>query len=173
MDKFGIYIVPVTVCLIVLFGLVKGVPVFDAFVTGAKEGASSCFAILPSLVGLIMAVSMLSASGALDLFSSFIAPAALALGLPPEVMPLALLRPVSGSGSTALLSQIFQLYGPDSFIGRVASVMMGSTETTFYAIAVYFGAVGIKKTRHTVPAALAADFTGYLASVWAIRLFFH
>ena len=120
-----------------------------------------------------MAVSMLSASGALDLFSHFISPAAKALGLPPEVMPLALLRPVSGSGSTALLTQIFSDYGPDSFIGRVASVMMGSTETTFYAIAVYFGAIGVKKTRHTIPAALAADFTGYLASVWAVRWFFH
>lgn len=172
MDEFGIFVVPVTVCLIVVFGFLKDVPVFDTFVEGAKEGAVSCFSVLPSLVGLIMAVSMLDASGALDLFSSLVAPAAKAIGLPPEVMPLALLRPISGSGSTALLTQLFKNYGPDSFIGRVASVMNGSTETTFYAIAVYFGAVGVKKTRHTIPAALTADFTGYLASVWAVRLLF-
>jgi len=115
---------------------------------------------------------MLSASGALDLVASFLRPAALALGLPPEVMPLALMRPVSGSGSNALLLQLFRDYGPDSFVGRVASVMNGSTETTFYAIAVYFGAVGIKKTRHTIPAALTADLVGYIASVWAVRILF-
>ena len=172
MTEFGIFVVPVTVFLIILFGFVRKVPVFDTFVAGAKEGAVSCFSVLPSLVGLIMAVSMLSASGALDLFSAFLAPATKAVGLPPEVMPLALMRPVSGSGSNALLIRLFQDYGPDGFIGRVASVMNGSTETTFYAIAVYFGAVGVKKTRHTIPAALAADFSGYIASVWAVRLFF-
>lgn len=172
MDKFGAYVVPVTVCLIIVFGLVRRVPVFDSFVAGAKEGISSTVSILPSLVGLIMAVTMLKASGALDMFSSFIAPLAECIGLPPQTMPLALLRPISGSGSTAILTQIFADYGPDSFIGRVASVMMGSTETTFYAIAVYFGAVGIKKTRHAIPAALAADATGYLMSVLAVRLFF-
>ncbi len=172
MDKFGAYVVPVTVCIIIIFGLIRKVPVFDSFVAGAKEGISSTVSILPSLVGLIMAVTMLKASGALDMFSAFIAPLAECIGLPPQTMPLALLRPISGSGSTAILTQIFADYGPDSFIGRVASVMMGSTETTFYAIAVYFGAVGIKKTRHAIPAALAADATGYLMSVLAVRLFF-
>ncbi len=172
MDKFGAYAVPVTVCIIIIFGLIRKVPVFDSFVAGAKEGIASTVSILPSLIGLIMAVTMLKASGALDMFSSFIAPLAESIGLPPQTMPLALLRPISGSGSTAILTQIFADYGPDSFIGRVASVMMGSTETTFYAIAVYFGAVGIKKTRHAIPAALAADAAGYLMSVLAVRLFF-
>jgi spore maturation protein B len=165
-------VVPATIFFILIFGFVRKVPVFDVFVSGAKEGAMSCFDILPSLVGLILAVNMLSASGALDLVSSALRPAALALGLPPEVMPLALMRPVSGSGSNALLLQLFRDYGPDSFVGRVASVMNGSTETTFYAIAVYFGAVGIKKTRHTIPAALTADLVGYIASVWAVRILF-
>ena len=173
MDKFGSYVMPAAVCIILVFGLLRGVPVFDTFVVGAKEGIQSSISILPSLVGLIMAVTMLNASGALDLFSAFIAPAANAIGLPKQVMPLAILRPISGSGSLAVLTQIFTSNGPDSFVGRVASVMMGSTETTFYAIAVYYGSIGVKKTRHTIPAALSADFTGYLASALAVSLFFH
>ena len=115
---------------------------------------------------------MLSASGALDMLCAFISPAAEWMGLPPETMPLALLRPISGSGSLAILSDIFERNGPDSFAGRVASVMMGSTETTFYAIAVYFGSVGIKKTRHAVPSALTADLVGYFMSAAAVRMFF-
>ncbi|OCN01924.1 spore maturation protein [Clostridium sp. W14A] len=163
---------PAVVLCIVLFGFLRKVPVFDTFVAGAKEGLRSTVSILPSLIGLIMAVSMLSASGALDLLSSFLAPVASLIGLPKQAMPLALIRPVSGSGSTAVLTQIFYDCGPDSFVGRVASVMSGSTETTFYAIAVYFGAVGIKKTRHTIPAALTADLTVCIVSALAVRLFF-
>ncbi len=147
-------------------------PLFDTFLVGAKEGFSSAIAILPSLVGLIMAVTMLNASGALDMLSSFLAPVANLLGLPSQVMPLMLIKPVSGSGATAILTQIFQNNGTESFVGRVASVMSGSTETTFYAIAVYYGAVGIKKTRHTIPAALTADLTACVISALTIRLFF-
>ncbi|HAH78240.1 MAG TPA: spore maturation protein [Ruminococcaceae bacterium] len=172
MDKISAWAVPCVILAIVLFGFLRKVPVFDAFVSGAKEGLRSSAAILPSLVGLIMAVSMLSASGALDLLSSFLAPVARALGLPPQVMPLVLIKPVSGSGSTAVLTQIFRDYGPDSFVGRVASVVSGSTETTFYAVAVYYGAVGIRRTRHTVPAALAADLTACVVSALTVRLFF-
>lgn len=172
MDKLGSYVLPGVVLFIVLFGFVRKVPVFDAFTAGAKEGLKSSVSILPTLIGLIMAVSMLSASGALDLLSAFLAPAAGLIGLPPQAMPLALIRPVSGSGATAVLTQIFRDYGPDSFTGRVASVMSGSTETTFYAIAVYFGAVGIKKTRHTIPAALAGDLTACIVAALTVRLFF-
>ncbi|TQI68946.1 nucleoside recognition domain-containing protein [Clostridium sp. KNHs216] len=173
MDKLGVYAIPVVVFLIVIFGLMRGVPLFDTFVAGAKEGFSSSISILPSLVGLMMAVSMLNASGALDILSSLLAPAARLLGLPPEVMPLALIKPVSGSGATAVLAQIFQNNGTESFAGRVASVMSGSTETTFYAIAVYFGSVGVKKTRHTIPAAMTADLTAFVVSALTVRLFFH
>jgi spore maturation protein B len=172
-DKLGVYAIPATVFLIIVFGLVRHVPLFDTFLAGAKEGLSSVASILPSLVGLMMAVSMLSASGALDMLSSFLAPAARLLGLPPEVMPLTLIKPISGSGATAILTQIFQNHGTESFAGRVASVMSGSTETTFYAIAVYFGAVGIRKTRHTIPAALTADLTACVFSALAVRLFFY
>lgn len=172
MDKFGNWVIPITIFLIILFGIIRKAPLFDCFVDGAKEGLNATLSVLPSLIGLILAVSMLNASGAFDIFSAFIAPVANLLGIPKEVMPLALLRPISGSGSLAILTQIFQEYGPDSFIGRVASVMMGSTETTFYAITIYFGAIGIKKTRHAIPAALSADLAGYLFSVWTVRYFF-
>lgn len=173
MDKIGVYLVPCIIALILLFGFVRKVPLFDTFLDGAKEGLRSTVSIAPALVGLIAAVTMLKASGALDLFTAAVRPLAQAVGLPPEVVPLTLLRPVSGSGSMALLNGIFADCGPDSFAGRVAAVMMGSTETTFYAIAVYFGAVGIKKTRHTVPAALSADLVSFLTSALAVRLFFH
>jgi len=172
-DKLGVYAIPATVLIIILFGLVRHVPLFDTFVLGAKEGFSSAISILPSLIGLMMAVSMLNASGALDMLSSFLAPAARLLGLPPELMPLVLIKPVSGSGATAILTQIFQSNGTESFAGRVASVMSGSTETTFYAIAVYFGSVNIKRTRHTIPAALTAELTACVVSAITVRLFFN
>ena len=172
MADFGSCALPAVVAAIVLFGFARRVPVFDTFVAGAKEGLRTTVSILPTLVGLIMAVSMLSASGALDLFSSLLAPAARFLGLPPQVMPLALIKPFSGSGSTAVLTQIYRDCGPDSFAGRVASVMAGSTETTFYAVAVYYGAVGIKKTRHTVPAALLGDLTACIFSALTVHVFF-
>ena len=172
MEVFGSYLIPILIALILLFGFLRKVPLFDTFLEGAKEGMKSTVSIAPALIGLITAVTMLKASGALDLFTAAIRPAAAFLGLPPEVMPLTLLRPVSGSGSIAILDQIFATCGPDSFAGRVASVMMGSTETTFYAIAVYFGAVGIKKTRHTIPAAITADTASFFISTLAVRLFF-
>lgn len=172
LTTFTAYIIPTAVVAILVFGAVKKVPVFDTFLVGAKEGLRSSVSILPSLVGLLMAVSMLKASGALDLFTGWIAPVVSRLGFPPEATPMALLRPISGSGSTAILTQIFDSYGPDSFVGRVASVMAGSTETTFYAIAVYYGAVGIKKIRHTIPAALTADFACTVFAVLTTHLFF-
>ena len=168
MTEFGNYLIPCVIGLILVFGLVRRVPLFDTFLEGAKEGAKSTFGIIPALVGLITAVSMLKASGALDMFTAFIAPLAEKIGLPPQVVPLMLLRPVSGSGSLALVSSS----GVDSFAGRVAAVMMGSTETTFYAIAVYFGSVNIRKTRHTIPSALTADFTSVVIAVLTVRLLF-
>lgn len=158
--------------MIILFAFIKKVPCFDTFLEGAKQGLISTYKIAPSLIGLIVAVNMLKASGALEMLIDFIRPAAEFLGFPAEVVPLALLRPVSGSGSTAILNSILQDYGPDSFIGRAASVMAGSTETTFYAIAVYYGAVGIRKIRHTVPAALCADFAGMVMAVLSVRFFY-
>lgn len=172
MDKLGEWVLPVAVVGILLFGMLRRVPVFDTFLQGAKEGLSSSVSILPALIGLMMGVTMLGASGALDILSAFLRPAAQWLGFPVEAIPLALLRPFSGSGSTALAASLFTSISPDSFEGKVISVLLGSSETTFYAVAVYFGAVGIKKTQWTVPAALTGDFVTTAASVAAVLLLF-
>ena len=171
MDKLGGWILPGAVAVIVLFGIIREVPVFEAFLKGAKEGLRSSISILPTLVGLMMGVTMLQASGALDLISSLVRPLAEWCGFPAEAVPLALLRPFSGSGSTALAASLFQTISPDSFSGRVISVLMGSTETTFYAVAVYYGAVGIKKTRWTIPAALTGDMESMAAAALTVMLF--
>ncbi len=163
---------PCMIGFIVFFGLLKKVPLFDVFISGAKEGLTSTFSIAPSLIGLVVSVSMLKSSGALDIITSFLEPLGNLIAVPKETIPLMLLRPISGSGSLALIDSIFKSCGPDSFAGRVASVMMGSTETTFYAIAIYFGAVGIKNIRHTVPAAILADLTSFILSVLTVRLLF-
>ena len=161
---------PAFIAVVVIYGLIKKVPVFDTFSSGAREGFKTLYSIAPTLIGLIVAVNMLKASGAIDFLCDKITPAADYLGFPKEIVPMILLRPVSGGGSTALLTDIYKNYGPDSFAGEVASVLAGSTETTFYAIAVYFGSVGIKKIRHTLIAALAADFTAAVMAVLTVRL---
>lgn len=163
---------PCMIAFILVFGLVKKVPLFDVFISGAKEGLTSTFSIAPSLIGLVVSVSMLKSSGALDIITSFLEPLGNLIAVPKETIPLMLLRPISGSGALALIDSIFKSCGPDSFAGRVASVMMGSTETTFYAIAIYFGAVGIKNIRHTVPAAILADLTSFILSVLTVKLLF-
>ena len=128
--------------------------------------------IFPALVGLMTAVAMLRASGALELAAEVLAPLLDRVGLPAQLLPLVLVRPISGSAALGVGAELIQTYGPDSQLGRTAAVMLGSTETTFYTIAVYFGAVGITRTRYAVPAALCADLTGFLAAAWAVRICF-
>ena len=164
---------PVFIAVVIIFGFIKKVELFDAFTAGAKDGIKTLLGIAPTLVGLIVAVNLLKSSGATDALCALISPAAQALGFPEQIVPMVLLRPISGGGSTALLMNVYKDYGPDSFAGRVASVLAGSTETTFYAIAVYFGSVGIKKIRHTLVAALSADFTAAVMAVLTVRLFFN
>lgn len=164
--------VPVIIIFIVLIGFIRGVKLFDVFLEGAKTGVSTVISVLPSLVGLLVAVGVFRASGALDILVSFIKPVTNMVGIPAEVLPLAILRPISGSASLAVVSDILKAHGPDSFVGYVASTMMGSTETIFYTIAVYFGAVGIKNIRYTLLAALVADVAGIIASVWICRIIF-
>ena len=163
--------VPLAVVVFLVAGMVRKVSVFDAFLKGAKDGFSTVLTIVPAMVGLITAVSMLRASGMLECISRWISPLAQRLGFPSEIVPVALLRPVSGSGSTALIISVFEDLGPDSFAGRILSVMAGSTETTVYAIAVYYASVGIKKTRHTLVSGLCADFTAVVFSVLSVRVF--
>lgn len=161
------------IVLIVVIGLVKRISVFSAFCDGVKKGLNVLISIAPTMIGLITAVTMLRASGAIDFLSSLIAPIAHKLGFPPEIVPIALLRPVSGGGSTALVIDAFEKFTPDSFIGRIVSVMAGSTETTLYAITVYYSSVGIKKIRHTLIAGLMADLTAVIFSVLTVRWFFY
>lgn len=161
---------PIFIASVVVVGLIRRVPLFDAFVEGAKKGFQILLNIAPTIVGLIVAVDMLKASGAIDMLCDFISPVADTLGFPKEIVPMVLLRPVSGGGSTALLTGIYKDCGPDSFAGQVASVLAGSTETTFYATAVYYGSVKVKKIRHTLVAALSADFTAAVMAVLTVRL---
>ena len=162
--------VPLVVSAILLFGFICGCPVFDLFIEGAKDGIKTAFDIIPALVALMTAVGVFSASGALDVITAALSPFTERLAFPSEIIPLALLRPISGSGSLAIFQDILTRFGPDSFIGRCASVMEGSTETTFYTIAVYYGAVSVKHTRHTVFASLLADLTGFVMSVLCVRM---
>jgi spore maturation protein B len=155
---------------VVIFALFRRASVFDLFLKGAKEGVMLLYNIAPTIIGLVFAVDLLRSSGAVDNLCSFIEPAADFLGFPKEIVPMVLLRPVSGSGSTALLTALYDDCGPDSFAGRVASVLAGSSETTFYAIAMYFGSIKVKKIRHTLFAALMADLTAGIMSVITVKL---
>jgi len=168
----SLYAVPVIILGILLSGLLRNVRIFAAFTEGASEGISTIIKIMPQLVGILTAVGVFRASGALDFAIRLLTPAATLLGIPAEVMPLVLLRPVSGSASLALVSDIIRQYGPDSYAGRVVSTMMGSTETIFYTLAVYYGAVGIKNIRYTLAAALIADGASVIASAWICALVF-
>ncbi len=172
MTDLNNYILPATVVIFIIHGTIKGVRVFDEFLTGAKQGIKTVFGIAPSLIALIFCVNMLRASGCLDILSSVLSPVSGFLGIPKEIVPLTLISPISGSGSVTMLESILSTYGPDSFIGLCACVMAGSTETTFYATTLYYGSVGIKNTRHTIPSALCADFTSFILSPKIVRLFF-
>ncbi|MBQ2739528.1 MAG: spore maturation protein [Oscillibacter sp.] len=165
-------IVPLLLCAVAIYASGKKVDVYAALTHGAEEGLSVLLRIVPALVALLTAVSMFRASGAAELLTALFAPLLELVGIPAETAPLLLIRPVSGSGALAIGTDLMTSHGPDSYIGRVAAVMLGSTETTFYTIAVYFGSAGIRRTRHAIPAALAADLAGFAASAWAVRLLF-
>lgn len=162
---------PLIVVAIVLFGAFKGIDVFTVFLDGAKGGFKNILSIAPSLIALMLAVSMLRESGALKILCDTLSPVASFLGIPSDIVPLTILSPISGSGSLSIFEAVMKEHGPDSFVGQCASVIMGSTETTFYAITLYYGSIGIKKSRHTLPSALCADFTSFIISPKMVRLF--
>lgn len=164
--------VPAVIFLIVSQGLLKGINVYSSFANGVKEGIKISWGIVAQLVGLLVAIEMFRASGALELLIKMVSPIAAFLKIPTEIVPFALMRPVSGSGSLAMATDIFKNYGTDSAAGRAVSVMMGSTETTFYTLAVYFGATKATNSRYALKCALAADVAGILLSVWISRIFF-
>lgn len=172
MELFFTMIVPILIASIALYGAGQRVDVYHALVQGAGSGLETLMKVIPALVGLMTAVYMLRASGALELLVGALSPLMERLGLPAELLPLMLVRPVSGSAALGVGAELISTYGPNSQLGRMAAVMLGCTETTFYTIAVYFGAVGITRTRYAVPAALCADFVGFWAAVQAVHLFF-
>jgi len=164
-------IIPLIVTALCVYGLCKKVNIFESFVEGAKEGMHTVVFIAPTMIALLLAVGMLRESGLLTWIGEVIRPAAETVGFPAELVPMGLLRPVSGSGATALLTGIYEDHGADSFLAKCASVVAGSTETTFYAVSMYYSAAGITKIRHTLVSALLADFTAIILSVVTVSWF--
>lgn len=164
------FVIPFFIALIMIIGLIKRVDIFNEFTSGAAENLKAAFDVLPALIALMTAIGMFKASGALEVISEAISPITGFLGFPEECIPLAIIRPVSGSGALAVFESILNDVSPDSFAGRVASVIIGSTETTFYTIAVYYGITNVKKTRHAIASSLTADFTGFILSALTVRL---
>lgn len=164
--------IPVLISAVIIYAAVKKIPIFDTFVEGGKEGFAIAVSLIPYMVGMLVAMGVFRESGAFDLFVSLISPITDLLGIPGEVVPLAIMRPISGNGALAITADIMQRFGPDSVIGLIAATMQGSTDTTFYILTVYFGTVGIKKVRYSMTVGLLADLVGFLAAVIICQLVF-
>ena len=171
-DVVSVFVLPAIIVGFPLYGLIKKVPVYEEFVEGAKEGFNVAVMIIPYLVAILFAIGMFRASGALDFLISGLRPLMTAVGIPPEIIPMAIVRPLTGSGSAAIVLDMINQFGEDSILVKMAATMFGSTETTFYVLAVYFGAVNIKKTRHAVPVGLIADAAAMIMAVFVVRLLF-
>ena len=171
-DLLSVFVIPVIIIGFPLYGLYRRVPVYEEFVTGAKDGFQVAVNIIPYLVAILFAVAMFRASGAMDFLVEGLRPILAPLGIPPEVLPMAITRPLTGSGSAGIMLDLINRYGADSLIVKTAATMFGSTETTFYVVAVYFGAVNIKKTRHAIPAGLSADIAAMILAVYVVRWLF-
>ncbi|HLS23445.1 MAG TPA: spore maturation protein [Pseudogracilibacillus sp.] len=161
----SIWIIPVMLLIILLVALYQRLPAYELFVEGGKEGIEIAFSLLPFLVGMIVAITILRSSGALDAFVSLLTPILALLNIPPEIVPLALLRPISGTAALSLTAELTNTYGPDSFIGRLAATMQGSTDTTLYILTIYFGAVGVTKMRYALKVGLLADLVGIMMAI--------
>lgn len=165
LQQISLWSIPVLLVGIPLVGMLRGIKVYDVFIEGAKDGFNVAVKIIPFLVGILVAIGMFRGSGAMDMLTNALRPAMNAIGFPPEVFPLAVLRPLSGSGSLALTTDIVKRYGADSMFARIAATMYGSSETLFYVLAVYFGAVGVKRTRHAIPSAIIGDIVAAIVAV--------
>ncbi len=172
MQIFSNWLIPVLIFAILILAWRNKVKVYEAFIDGAKEGFSVAIKIIPYLVAVLVAIGMFRASGAMDIFVALFSPITNLIGMPAETLPVALMRPLSGSGALGLVTELMKQHGPDSFIGRVASTMWGSTETTFYVVAVYFGSVGVRRVRHSIAAGLVGDAVGLIMAVIICRLVF-
>jgi len=167
---FSALAIPALMLFFLAYGAMKKVKVYEVAVEGAKEGFGVAVKIIPYLVLMLVAIAVFRASGALDVFIALLRPVTALIGFPPEALPMAFMRPLSGSGSLGVMTETMKVHGPDSFIGMLVSTLYGSTETTFYVLAVYFGSVGIKNTRHALPTGLIADFVAFLAALVVVRL---
>lgn len=172
MGYFVISIIPILICSIVIYGMLKKVKVYECFIEGAKEGVKLCFNIYPYILAMLLAVGVFRESGALTLFINIIRPVVRMIGLPPEVVPLVMVKPLSGSGAQGIFMDILNQYGADTYIGLIASIIIGSTETIFYTLTIYFGAINIKKIRHTLWAAIMADLTAVIVAVIVAKIMF-
>lgn len=172
MAAISIWMIPILICVILLYGTFKKIPTYETFVEGGKEGIEISFSIIPFLVGMLVAISVFRASGALDFLVELLRPVLTAIHVPPEILPLAIIRPISGTAALGMTSDLILSHGPDSFIGRLASTIQGSTDTTFYVLTVYFGAVGIKKMGDAVKVGLLADLVGLIAAIVVVVLVF-
>lgn len=157
--------IPIMVVSIPLYAAYRKVPVYESFVEGAKDGFDTAIRIIPHLVGMMVAISVFRASGAMELLTGWLRPMLESIGVPTEILPLGILRPISGAGSLAFTTDLIQQFGPDSMIGRIAATIQGSTDTTLYVITVYFGAVGIRKAKYALKVGLISDFVGFVASI--------
>lgn len=171
-DVISVFVLPALIVGFPLYGLYKRVPVYEEFVEGAKEGFEVAVRIIPYLVAILFAIGMFRASGAMDFLIEGLRPLLSVIGIPADVIPMGIIRPLTGSGSAAVVLDMINQFGEDSILVKMAATMFGSTETTFYVIAVYFGAAGIKKTRHAVPVGLIADATAFIAAVFVVRWLF-
>lgn len=171
-NLISVLAIPLLIIVFLGWGFAKKVKVYEVFIEGAKDGFNTAIRIIPYLVAMLFAIGIFRAGGAMDLLTSLLAPATNLIGMPAETLPMALMRPLSGSGSLGIMTELMKVHGPDSFIGVLVSTMYGSTETTFYVLAVYFGSVNVKNGRHALPAGLIADFFGMLAAVFVCRVLF-
>lgn len=172
MNKISNLIIPIMVLSVVIYGIYKKINIYDVFIEGAKESFEMIFTIFPYLLGMMLAINLFLHSNFLEIISNFISPVLDLIGIPFDIVPMAIMRPISGSSSLAILNNIYTDFGPDSFIGRLASTIQGSTDTTFYVLTLYFGSVGIKKIRYSLIAGLFADLIGIIASIIIVKLAF-
>lgn len=168
----SLWLIPFLIGFILLYGTFKKVPTYETFVEGGKEGIKIAISIIPFLVGMMVAIAIFRASGALDFLVEFLRPAMSAIGVPAEIVPLAIIRPISGTAALGMTTDMIATFGPDSFMGRLASVLQGSTDTTLYVLTVYFGAVGIKKMGDALKVGLLADVVGIVVSILVVTFFF-
>ncbi len=169
-EQISVWAIPVVICLVAFYAVVKKVPMYTSFTTGAKDGFSTAVMIIPYLVAMLCSIGMLRASGAMDAFCNLISPITELIGCPGQVLPMAVMRSFSGGGATAMMTDLVTNFGTQSQIGRIASVALGSTETTFYILAVYFGSVGVTNSRHAVAAGLLGDLASLIASCVIVNL---